>query len=155
MNKYSFLLILGFLLFLMKSSNAQEPKTNQFQMVNVPREVTKKLESVYINELGQLEGGIYVWNLQNRKDFVFKNGIYSYQLIGPHFPRRIFIQYNSKTFVFKSAGAFNNVGVLKEYIECIKILKISDKDVAIYLNIISNYLKGELGLTYGSEIVKK
>lgn len=124
-------------------------------MVNVPKEIHKKLENIYINELGQLDGGIYVWNLQNRKDFVFKNGIYSYKLMGPHFPRRIFIQHNGKTFIFKSFGAFNNIGVLKEYIECIKTLKIPDKDVFTYLNIISIYLKDEFGLTYGIETVKK
>jgi hypothetical protein len=95
---------------------------------------------------------ISVYNLINKKDFIFKSGVYTFNLTGPHYPRRIFIFYNSKLFIFKSKGAFDSIGILEEFVACIKLLNISEPDRVKYLKAISKYLQEELGQTYGSEI---
>ena len=84
-----------------------------------------------------------------QKDFVFKNGIYAYKGQGPEFPRRIFIYYNDKLYTFKS----NYIDkVLEEYLECIKLLEISEKDRITYLKEIYEYLKVEYRETYNINI---
>jgi len=119
--------------------------------VDVPDSIYKKIEKVYVNERESVNAGIFIWNLSNRKDYIFKNGIYSYRLMGPHFPRRIFIFKSPKIYIFKSIGAFDFVGVLHEYLECLKLLELSETERVLYLKTIASYLENESGLTYGAE----
>jgi len=137
--------------------NAKTIKYNPFQMVDVPDSINIKLESAYksITGFGNVNAGRNVWNLANRKDFIFKNGLYSFKGQGPHFPRCIFIFNNSKLYIFKSIGAFDFVGVLQEYLDCIKLLELNEADKVKYLKYIAVYLKDESGLTYGNEIIKE
>ena len=122
--------------------------------LNIPDSVYIKLEEFYIEERGDVKSHINVYNLVNKGNPIFEFGVYSFSLTGPHFPRRIFIFHNSRIFIFKSEGAFDSIGVLEEFIECIKILKIPEVDRIIYLKAISNYLEEELGQTYGADISK-
>ena len=137
--------------FFFASLYAKSPKQNLFQMVDVPDSIYKKIETVYVNEKGSANAAIFIWNLSNRKDYIFKNGIYSYRLMGPHFPRRIFIFKSPKIYIFKSIGAFDFVGVLHEYLECLKLLELSETERVLYLKTIASYLENESGLTYGAE----
>jgi len=146
-------LILILILFI-NGLYAKKPKQNPFQIVDVPDSIYKKIEKVYIDEKGSVNAGIFIWNLSNKKDYIFKNGIYSYRLMGPHFPRRIFIFKTPKIYIFKSIGAFDSVGVIQEYLECIKLLELTETERVLYLKSIANYLKSESGLTYGTEMKK-
>jgi len=144
-------LVFGLSFLVFASVHAKTKKQNPFQMVDVPDSIYKKIEKVYVNERESVNAGIFIWNLSNRKDYIFKNGIYSYRLMGPHFPRRIFIFKSPKIYIFKSIGAFDFVGVLHEYLECLKLLELSETERVLYLKTIASYLENESGLTYGAE----
>ncbi|BEG99602.1 hypothetical protein [Bacteroides sedimenti] len=150
-----FFLLVVFLLGINCQSIAQK-KYNPFHRVEVPDSISLKLENAYklITDCDSVNAGRNVWNIVDRKDLVFKDGLYSFQGQGPHFPRCIFIYKDNKIFIFKSVGAFDPVGVLKEYIECIEYLKLSEKEQIKYLKYIASYLENESGLTYGREIIK-
>jgi len=153
-NRIYLVIIIPFLVC--ASLNAKTPKYNPFQMVDVPDSINIKLESAYksITGFDSVNAGRNVWSLTNRKDFIFKNGLYSFKGQGPHYPRCIFIFKNSKIYIFKSIGAFDFVGVLQEYLECIKLLELTEADKVIYLKYVADYLRDESGLTYGNEIIK-
>jgi hypothetical protein len=137
-------------------NNIYSQKANLSHNLKIPDSIYNKLEKFYIEEREEdAKSHINVYNLIDKKTFGFKTGIYSFNLTGPHFPRRIFIFYNSKVFIFKSKGAFDSLGVLQEFIDCVKLLNISEADRIKYLKAISNYLQEELGLTYGAEITPK
>jgi len=144
-------LVFGLSFLVFASVHVKTKKQNPFQMVDVPDSIYKKIEKVYVNERESVNAGIFIWNLSNRKDYIFKNGIYSYRLMGPHFPRRIFIFKSPKIYIFKSIGAFDFVGVLHEYLECLKLLELSETERVLYLKTIASYLENESGLTYGAE----
>ncbi len=146
-------LVFGLSFFVFASLHAKVPKQNPFQLVDVPDSVYLKLESAYqlITGFDSVNAGRNVRNLINRKDFIFKNDLYSFKGQGPHFPRCIFIFKNPKIYIFKSIGAFDFVGVLHEYLECIKLLELSETERVLYLKTIASYLENESGLTYGAE----
>jgi hypothetical protein len=152
MKKHTFLVVAVFFLFCTNVSS-QNPKINPFQRVKVPDNIYIELEKSYRVSTGfdSVNAGKNVWNLINSKDFVFRNGLYSFKGQGPHFPRRLFIYNNGKLYVFTT----NYIDkVLQEYIECIKSLGLSEADRIKYLKKISVYLQEEMGETYGAEIKK-
>ena len=142
------------IIFIVPCCNVHSQKTSSFQNLKIPDSIYNKLEKFYIEERGTVNSHINVYNLSSKKSLNFKSGIYSFNLTGPHFPRRIFIFNNNKAYIFKSVGAFDSIGILEEFITCIKLLNISEPDRVKYLKVISNYLQEELGQTYGSEITK-
>lgn len=142
-----FVLLCGFNLM------AQKSGSNPFQRVKLPDSICTKLEESYKESTGFDSVNICknVWNLINSRDLVFKNGLYSFKGQGPHFPRRLFISDKGRIYIFSS----NYVDkVLQEYLECIKILDLSEANQIKYLKKISSYLQEELGETYGAEIKK-
>jgi len=147
------LLFIFFLAVINFSANAQA-KVNPFQRVDVPDSIYLKLEEAYNKNAKNVNAGRNVFNLSKRKDFIFKDGIYSFQGQGAHFPRRIFVFNSGKLFVFESEGAFNPKGVLAEFVQSIDSLKLDDKQIVRYSKVISDYLQNEEGLTYGAEIKK-
>jgi len=151
MKKFLFYILIIFLV----SNSIHSQKICPSHNLKIPDSIYNKLEGFYIEERGTVNSHINVCNLISKKSSSFKSGIYSFSLTGPHFPRRIFIFYNSKIFIFKSKGAFDSIGVLQEFIDCIKVLNISESDRFKYLEAISNYLQEELGQTYGAEITKE
>ena len=147
------IIVIGFVLLCCFNIYAQKTKSNPFKMVVMPDSISAKLEEAYTKNTGcrNVNAGRNVWNLVNRKDFIFKNGIYSFKGQGPHFPRLIFIYYNGRLFIFTNS---NINRVLEEYLKCISVLELSEADSIKYLKAISNYLHEELGLTYGADIIK-
>ena len=150
-NRIYLILILQFLVCINLSSKI--PKNNPFLLVDVSDSIYLKLESAYksITGFDSVNAGSNVRNLINRKDFIFKNDLYSFKGQGPHFPRCIFIFKNPNIYIFRSIGAFDFVGVLQEYLECIKLLGLSETERVLYLKSIASYLENESGLTYGTE----
>jgi hypothetical protein len=123
-----------------------------FQRVDVPDSIYLRLEHSYNKGRESANAGRNVFNLLNRKDLVFKDGIFSFKGQGPHFPRKIFIFNKGALFVFENEGAFNPRGVLYEFINSIDLLQLTDKQIVKYSKVISEYLQFEEGLTYGAEI---
>ncbi|WP_264564667.1 hypothetical protein [Flavobacterium sp. N3904] len=123
---------------------------NPFQRVNVPDSIALSLENAYNTK--NVNAGKNVFNLINRKNFKFVNGVFSFQGQGAHFSRRIFIFNNKKIYIFKDDGASNPKGILKEYLDAVDYLNLNDNQMVQYLEAISVYLKDELGNTYGDEI---
>ena len=138
--------------FVVSNCDVHSQKTSSPQNLKIPDTIYNKLEKFYIEERGTINSHINVYNLLHKNRNDFKSGVYSFNLNGPHFPRRIFIFNNNKTYIFKSVSAFDSIGVLQEFIECNKLLNISEADRVKYLKAISNYLQDELGQTYGAEI---
>ena len=126
-------------------------KANLFQYVAVPDSIVNKLEKAY-TRAENANAGKNVFNLSNRKDFIFKDGIYSFQGQGPHFPRRIFIYNDSRIYIFENDGTSNPKEVIEEFLKSIPPLKLTNKQIVKYSSIIANYLEQEFGKTYGAEI---
>jgi hypothetical protein len=133
---------------------SQTEKTQPIQRVSVPDSVALKLEVAYNKNAKNVNAGKNVFNLLHRKDFVFKNGIYSFQGQGPHFPRRIFIFNKGKLFIFENEGAFNPKGIIAEFSNAIELLNLTNKQIIAYLRATSDYLEQELNANYGGEIKK-
>lgn len=152
----NYCLISLFVTFLYATAYGQKTNTkeNPFQMVDVPDSIYTYLEKEYkeITGFDSTNAGRNVFNLSKPKDYIFKNGLYSFQGQGPHFPRLIFIYYNGLLYTFKNR---NITDVLEEYLQCIKLLKLPEADSIRYLKFISEYLKNELGRTYGAVIKER
>jgi hypothetical protein len=150
MKKLFFYALISFI----TSNNIYSQKTNLSYNLKIPDSIYNKLEKFYIEERGEeVKSHINVYNLTSKEvHFDYKSGVYSFNLTGAHFPRRIFIFYKNKVFIFKSKGAFDSLGVLQEFIDCVKLLEITERDSIKYLKIICKYLQEELGQTYGAEI---
>lgn len=147
-------LIIVLVFTVLNCSYSQLKKGNPLQTVIVSDSINLQLAKIVYNTSNGITSktGLCIWNIQNKKDLVFKDGIYSFKGLGPHFPRRIFIFNKGLLFIFENEGAFNPKGVLKEFVECIKKLNLTDKQTLIYLKAISDYLEQESGITYGQEI---
>lgn len=133
---------------------AQSKKANPFQRVEVPDSIVIKLEEAYNKNAKNVNAGKNVFNFLNKKDFVFKDGMFSFQGQGPHFPKRIFIFNNGNIFIFENEGSFNPSGIIKEFVICIEKLNLSKKKVVKYIKAIGDYLEQEFENTYGNEIKK-
>ncbi len=145
----SILLILGC------SPYFQIKKTNLFQRVVVPDSIVNILEESYNKNAKNVNAGKNIFNLIDRNDFEFKDGIFSFQGQGPHFPRRVFIYNKTKLFIFESEGAFNPKGVIQEFAGSIYSLNLTNEQARKYTEIIAKYLYEESGNTYGTEIKEK
>jgi hypothetical protein len=121
-------------------------------MVEMPDSVVLKLEESYKKNASDVNAGRNVFNLQDRKKNMFGNGIYSFQGQGPHFPRRLFVFNKDKLYIFNSEGSSNPKGVMKEFVQCIEEVNLSNKQIVEYARILGYYLKEEESKTYGDEI---
>ena len=151
-----YLILLIFLSLFNIFCRSQSSQLNPFVSVSVPDSVNLKLAKITYKVYKDINHrtGLIIYNLENRRDFVFKDGIYSFEGFGPHFPRRLFIFNNGNIYIFENIGSFNPSGVLKEFVENIGKLNLNDNQVVLYSKLISEYLQDEVGLTYGSEIKK-
>ena len=147
--KSSILVVISFLI--LESCSFGQKSLNVLQRVDVPDSIYIRLEKSYDKNTINVNAGRNVFNLSNRKDFDFKDGIYSFQGQGPHFPRRIFIFNNGNLFIFESDGAFSPKGVIREFESSINLLLLTDKQVVEYAKIIADYLSQEIGNNYGTE----
>ena len=145
-------IILAILLMNLSSVYSQNKRNNPFQRVSVPDSIAVKLREAYNKNAKNVNAEANVFNLLNRKDFVFKDGIYSFKGQGPHFPRRIFIYNKGGLFIFENEGAFNAKGVIQEFAKCVNELSLTDSQIVRYSKVIAGYLEDEEGSTYGREI---
>ena len=134
--------------------SAQNGEENPFPRVTVPDSIAVKLKKAYETSSklrSNAEANVY--NLIDRFDYDFKDGIYSFKGMGPHFPRRIFIFDKGQLFIFDSAGFNEPQEVIREFSQAIDSLNLSPDQIVQYSKTISKYLEQESGETYGREMV--
>ena len=135
-------------------ASAQNGEENPFPRVTVPDRIAVKLKKAYETSSklrSNAEANVY--NLIDRFDYDFKDGIYSFKGMGPHFPRRIFIFDKGQLFIFDSAGFNEPQEVIREFSQAIDSLNLSPDQIVQYSKTISKYLEQESGETYGREMV--
>ena len=136
------------------NASAQNGKGNPFPRVAVPDSIAVKLKKAYETSSklrSNAEANVY--NLIDRFEYDFKDGIYSFKGMGPHFPRRIFIFDKGQLFIFDSAGFNEPQEVIREFSQAIDSLNLSPDQIVQYSKTISKYLEQESGETYGREMV--
>ena len=136
------------------NASAQNGEENPFPRVTVPDSIAVKLKKAYETSSklrSNAEANVY--NLIDRFDYDFKDGIYSFKGMGPHFPRRIFIFDKGQLFIFDSAGFNEPQEVIREFSQAIDSLNLSPDQIVQYSKTISKYLEQESGETYGRERV--
>jgi hypothetical protein len=136
------------------NASAQNGEENPFPRVTVPDSIAVKLKKAYETSSklrSNAEANVY--NLIDRFDYDFKDGIYSFKGMGPHFPRRIFIFDKGQLFIFDSAGFNEPQEVIREFSQAIDSLNLSPDQIVQYSKTISKYLEQESGETYGREMV--
>ena len=136
------------------NASAQNGEENLFPRVTVPDSIAVKLKKAYETSSklrSNAEANVY--NLIDRFDYDFKDGIYSFKGMGPHFPRRIFIFDKGQLFIFDSAGFNEPQEVIREFSQAIDSLNLSPDQIVQYSKTISKYLEQESGETYGREMV--
>jgi len=117
-------------------------KQNFLRMVELPNSARAILMK-YIKEKEKLSNddvGMYVFNLQNPKDLKYKDGIYTFRLMGPHFHRRVFIVNGSDINIFDSQYIDD---FLEEFNFFIKKATLPTKKKIEYLKAISNFFEEE------------
>lgn len=124
---------------------AQEKETRQLS-IEVPISIRSQLACF---ELGkkELESSLdsaymamYIQNLTHPQETSFIPGLYTYQILGPHFSRKLFIYYNNKVQPFKSVYIND---VLKEFLIYSIALNLPVKTRIDYLKSICDYLNDE------------
>ena len=136
------------------NASAQNGEENPFPRVTVPDSIAVKLKKAYETSSklrSNAEANVY--NLIDRFDYDFKDGIYSFKGMGPHFPRRVFIFDKGQLFIFDSAGFNEPQEVIREFSQAIDSLNLSPDQIVQYSKTISKYLEQESGETYGREMV--
>ena len=136
------------------NASAQNGEENPFPRVTVPDSIAVKLKKAYETSSklrSNAEANVY--NLIDRFDYDFKDGIYSFKGMGPHFPRRIFIFDKGQLFIFDSAGFNEPQEVIREFSQAIDSLNLSPDQIVQYSKTISKYLEQESGETYGRDMV--
>ena len=136
------------------NASAQNGEENPFPRVTVPDSIAVKLKKAYeTSSKLRRNAEANVYNLIDRFDYDFKDGIYSFKGMGPHFPRRIFIFDKGQLFIFDSAGFNEPQEVIREFSQAIDSLNLSPDQIVQYSKTISKYLEQESGETYGREMV--
>jgi hypothetical protein len=112
-----------------------------YQTVNLPDSVLLSVrEFLSQKENIPITGAILTFNLIDKKNYKYKDGIYSFRLLGPHFHRNIFIVNDKHIYIFK--GYYTDE-LIPEFYQYIKQNKLSSKIKIDYLKAISLFLEQE------------
>lgn len=134
--------LLAIALFTMVAGNTFAQANKSLRMVDLPDSVSSKLLK-YLQVKEKLSGvdfPIYVFNLVDSKDYKYRDGIYAFRLMGPHYKRRIFIVNKSNVYIF---DGYYFDDLLQEFNEFIKRVQLSTLQKIIYLKAISRFLDEE------------
>ena len=95
---------------------AQSGKDNPFPRVIVPDSIAVQLREAYksTTEL-RCNAEANVYNLIDRFNYDFKDGIYSFRGMGPHFPRRIFLFDMGLVYLFGREGFLAPRGIVRDF----------------------------------------
>ena len=148
-------LMLIFFTLCIGNTYAQSGKDNPFPRVIVPDSIAVQLREAYKSTTTtRCNAEANVYNYIDPTDYDFKNGIYSFKGMGPHFPRRIFIFNDGRLFIFDNAGFDAPKEVIHEFTRAMDSLHLSSDQVVQYVKAISEYLELESDRTYGREIIE-
>ena len=144
MNKYrcGFLMIILSFTYHIHAFTQQKEKNTLFPMVEIPDSV-RLIVGEFLKEQEHLDTNFtafYIYNFSNPKDYKFKEGIYTFRLMGPHFLSRLMIYTKGKIYLFKSVHID---GLLEEYLSFIKREKVNTEEKLNYLKLISKFLQEE------------
>ncbi len=118
-------------------------KQNSLRMVELPNSA-KVILMEYLKRKEKLsddnDSGVYVFNLQNPKDTKYKDGIYTFRLMGPHFRRRVFIVNGLNINIFNSQYIDD---FIEEFNSFMKKSSLPTKKKIEYLKSVSNFLEEE------------
>ena len=114
-------------------------RKNIMYYVEIPEYMVAQLDSVYYSCTNEFHvgAGINVHNLVNYKDTSFKDGIYVFRGMGPHFQQLMFIRYKHKLYFF---NAHNAINVQKQLMDAKEKLLIESSDYVLYLKHIADYI---------------
>ena len=122
------------------SSAQQNEKKQLFPMVEIPDSV-RLIVGEFLKQQEHLDttfAAFYIYNYTNPKDYEFKDGIYTFRLMGPHFQPRIMIHNKGKIDLFQNTHI---AGLLEEFLVFIKTAEINDKEKIKYLKMICRFLE--------------
>ncbi|TGE25854.1 hypothetical protein E5K00_11880 [Hymenobacter aquaticus] len=116
--------------------------TSPFKQVDVPDSVLRRINKAIKRQekLPQNAFPVYIFDLANHNNYVFRDGIYSYKLSSPHAERRILIVHKGATTLFEGTHVND---VLREYLAYIEKKKLPTATTIRYLNIVGKHLQRE------------
>lgn len=79
-------------------------KKDKLYLVSVPDSIAFVLDEAYkaLTKRANVNAGVNVHNVINYKNNKFENGLYSFGGMGPHFPKLLFIYYNSTLYIISA-----------------------------------------------------
>lgn len=134
MNKFFILIVLVFCV----NSNICAKK--RLYMVSVSDSISAILDSSYF-ELTKCKGvnaGVNIHNLIDYKETTLVNGLYSFGGMGPHFPKILFVYYNSVLYLL-SAKAISEV--MQQLVDVYSILQMKEKDYILYVRYALDFIE--------------
>jgi hypothetical protein len=130
-------LILGY--SALASDIQTKPSQNLLRTVVLPDSIKHQL-GIFLQRKEKLTSpasAILVYNYPNPEDIRFKDGLYTFSLLGPHFQPRIFIFENGRLQIFERIDIN---GLLGEYLAYIKRPGIAERNKIKYLHLIWRFL---------------
>lgn len=112
---------------------------NIMNYVDIPEHLVTQLDSVYhvcTNEY-KVGAGINIHNIIDYRDTSFKDGLYTFGGMGPHFQHMLFICNNKKIYIFDAHMAIN---VQKQLMDAKEKLRIDEEKYVLYLKLIADYI---------------
>lgn len=114
---------------------------SRFHTVNLPDSIIVSLKNFLTKkEKLSITGAILTYNLLDKKNYMYEDGIYSFKLLGSHFHRNIFIVHRKNIYIFK--GYYLNE-LLPEFYLFLNQKKLTSKTEIDYLKAISLFLEEE------------
>lgn len=133
--------IILIILFLNISCYSFGQNNTKFQTVNIPDSVLDSLvQFLSKKENVSIDGAILIYNLIDKKNYNYIDGIYSFKLLGPHFHSYIFIVNQKCIRIFK--GYYIN-DLLPEFHLYLNQSNLSVKTKIQYLKAVSLFLEAE------------
>lgn len=122
-------------------------RKDRLYIVSVPDTITVILEDSYYNftKKAQVNAGVNVHNVINYKDTTFANGLYCFGGMGPHFPKILFIYYNSIIYII---GEKAIPEVMRQFVDAHSLLQMQDKDYLLYVRHALDFIEESYGDDY-------
>ena len=121
-------------------SQATERKAS-FETVKIPDSIKVRLvDFLSAKEKNTITGAILIYNLIDKKNYKYKDGIYSFRLMGSHFVRQVFIVFKGELHIF-NGYYFNEL--LPEFNEYIQKVELPTKSKIAYLKAVAVFLSEE------------
>lgn len=114
-------------------------KKNILNLVTVSDSITMVLDNAYytLTKRHKVNAGVNIHNVISYKKTKFENGLYSFGGMGPHFPKILFIHYNSKLYIISAKTVPK---VLQQLADAYYLLHIKKQDHLLYVKSVLTFL---------------